>query len=126
MYSFPFVLASVVLAATASAIAAVLIMTKRHKHLQSFPAGLVAFRARRRMPAEVYLDLSTRFGRNPCTVRAWMAEKMIAGDASKLAEMAEVTIHRVPDKDEYEFELTLIVAQPATPADPQRDAGGAG
>jgi len=34
---------------------------------------------------------------------------MIAGDAGKLAELARVTVDRDPVRDEYVFQLTLMV-----------------
>lgn len=70
---------------------------------------LVTLQAERRMPAKVYLELATRYGKYPETLGLWMAEKMIAADAGKLAELSRVTVDRDPKRDEYVFQLTLLV-----------------
>lgn len=69
----------------------------------------VTLRASRRMTSEMYLDLATRYGKYPETLWLWVAEKMIAADAGKLAQMSRVTVDRDPVKDEYVFSMTLIV-----------------
>lgn len=69
----------------------------------------VTLRASRRIQAQVYLDLAARYGKHPETVGLWMAEKMIAADAGKLANLSRVTVDRDPERDEYVFRMTLIV-----------------
>lgn len=110
---------AVVLAAAASAAIAWSAFRKELRRRGLAPSGEiqvvrterqpVTLRASRRIPAQMYLDLAARYGKYPDTVGLWMAEKMIAGDAGKLAELSRVTVDRDPERDEYVFQLTLMV-----------------
>lgn len=110
---------AVVMAAAASAATARILYRKALRRQVMAPSGEiqmvrterhpVTLRASRRIPAQVYLDLAARYGKHPETLGLWMAEKMIAADAGKLAELARVTVDRDPVRDEYVFQLTLMV-----------------
>lgn len=110
---------AVVLAAAASAAIAWSAFRKELRRRSLAPSGEiqvvrterqpVTLQASRRISAQMYLDLTARYGKHPETVFLWMAEKMIAADASKLAELSRVTVQRDPVRDEYMFRMTLTV-----------------
>ena len=110
---------AVVLAAAASAAIAWSAFRKELRRRSLAPSGEiqvvrterqpVTLRASRRIQAQLYLDLAARYGKHPKTVGLWMAEKMIAADADKLANLSQVTVDRDPERDEYVFRMTLVV-----------------